>query len=461
MMSASQALASSFRDPSGFVYRSENILYRQVNASYAEHYRALMDSGLYEELANNGSLIRHEEVAAPPRGEGDIYRILKPALIPFISYPYEWSFSQLKDAALLTLRIQEAALRHGLTLKDASAYNIQFVGAAPVFIDTLSFERYTEGQPWVAYQQFCQHFLAPLALMKYRDIRLSSLLRDNIGGVPLDLCSKLLPPRTWMRPGILMHIHLHARSQRRFADSRGEAKAKAARVSIRAMRGLLDHLKSIVSFLHWSPGGTEWADYYEATNYTAAARGEKETLVAEYISAVAPKSVWDFGANTGEFSRLGAQSGAYTVAFDIDASAVEKNYRVVRKTKFKDMLPLVLDLTNPSPSLGWGNQERNSIAERGPTDLLLALALVHHLAISNNVPLERIAAYFAACCSALVIEFVPKEDSQVRRLLATRKDIFPQYTVEGFEQAFSRSFTIERKKCIEGSCRTLYLMRKK
>ena len=320
-------LAASFRDPSGFLFSRGGVLYRQVNQSYREDYDLLLSSGLYAALTGKMLLVPHREVEIPPEDPESAYRVIEPEPIPFISYPYEWSFSQLRDAALTTLAIQKKALEAGMILKDASAYNVQFVGCRPVFIDTLSFERYREGEPWVAYRQFCQHFLAPLALMSRRDVRLGGLLRIHIDGVPLDLASALLPKKTRFSFSLLSHIHLHAKSQARHAGDSGEGSLKAARGSRRvsklAFRGIIDSLESAVRKLSWKPGGTEWGDYYGATNYTPAAREDKKKRVAEYLSRLSPKLAWDLGANTGIYSRLAVERGAYTVASDVDPSAVE------------------------------------------------------------------------------------------------------------------------------------------
>lgn len=460
-MVSNAKLSASFRDPSGFLFRREGVLYRQVNQKYQPDYDRLMQSGLYQKLVAGGLLVSHQEVEIKAEQPEIAYRILQPEIVPFISYPYEWSFGQLKDAALATLAIARQALEFGMLLKDASAYNIQFHRGKPVLIDTLSFEIYQEGKPWVAYRQFCQHFLAPLALMAFIDVRMSQLLRVYIDGVPLDLASKLLPGKTRWNFGLASHIHMHANAQKKYADQAIDKSTSQQRMAKLSLLGLLDNLESTVRGLKWTPEGTEWADYYDATNYTRDAFDEKKTLVSTYIERVHPVQVWDLGANNGEFSRLATTKGIDTIAFDIDPSAVEKNYRVVKSSNEQKMLPLVLDLTNPSPSIGWENRERQSLAERGPVDLVLALALVHHLAISNNVPLERLGATLAALGRWLVIEFVPKDDSQVQRLLATREDIFPTYTPEGFEEAFSQSFDILEKKPINGSKRTLYLMKAK
>ncbi|MCP4570944.1 MAG: SAM-dependent methyltransferase [bacterium] len=448
---------ASFRDPSGFLFRAGGRLLRQVNEVYADDYRALMESGLYEKLTSKGWLIPHEELdVAPATGPG-AWKVIAPEEIPFVSYPYEWSFSQLKDAALRSLAIQKVALRHDLVLKDASAYNIQFHRGKPVLIDTLSFTPYEEGSPWVAYRQFCQHFLAPLALMAQRDIRLGNLLRTNMDGVPLDLASKLLPARSKLRPGLLMHVHAHAASQRKHQD---KGKSKVARVGRRSFEGIVDSLRGAVRRLQWKPPATEWGAYYDDTNYSDASLQAKRDLVDGFVARTEARTAWDLGANNGTFSRVATGRGIFTVAADIDPVAVEFNYRRVKETGEENLLPLLMDLTNPSPALGWGHAERDSLLNRGPADLVLALALVHHLAIGNNVPLARVAEFFAAAARWLIVEFVPKSDSQVRRLLATREDVFPEYAPEGFKAAFAATHETVDVQPIPGTERSLHLMRR-
>lgn len=450
-------LSASFRDPSGFLFTDNGILYRQINCVYSLDYARLMDSGLYAKLVKASLLIPHVETDQLPAQSDAAFKVIQPERVAFISYPYEWSFSQLKDAALATLSIQKRALKFDMSLKDASAYNIQFVRGKAMLIDTLSFEIYKEGEPWVAYKQFCQHFLAPLALMSYRDVRLSQLLRVYIDGVPLDLASGLLPAKTKFNFGLLTHIHIHAGAQKRYSDK--VAAPRKGGLSKQALTGLIESLENTIKKLIWKPAGTEWGDYYENTNYTDAAFEHKKQLVKEWSAEKKPALVWDLGGNTGVFSREAASSGALTVSFDIDPAAVEQNYRTVKTKKEQNILPLVLDLTNPSPALGWDNSERDSFGTRGPVDMVLALAVIHHLAISNNVPLPQLAEFFASHCRRwLVIEFVPKSDSQVQKLLTSREDIFPNYTREGFESAFSSSFIIQRSESVRDSERTIFLM---
>ena len=454
-------LGASFRDPSGFLFKRDGVLYRQVNQAYQPHYDALFKSGLYERLTNAGLLIPHREVEVEPAEPAQAYRVLCPERLDFISYPYEWSFSQLKDAALATMAIQRQALQSGMVLKDASAYNIQFHHGRPVLIDTLSFEIIKEGEPWVAYRQFCQHFLAPLALMALVDVRLGQLLRVYIDGVPLDLAASLLPRRTRLDlMGLATHIHLHAAAQRRYAGQKVDTARVKSKMSRAAFLGLMDSLEASVRKLSWKPAGTEWGDYYtaSASHYTAAAFENKRQVVRGYLERIQPRQVWDLGANTGEFSRLAAEQGIPTLACDIDPAAVELNYQKVVAQKETHLLPLLMDLTNPSPGLGWHNRERDTLFTRGPVDAVLALALIHHLAIANNVPLPQLAEFFHTLGRWLVIEFVPKEDSQVQVLLASRQDIFPDYHTAGFEAAFGEFFTIHERTPLQDSGRVLYLL---
>lgn len=452
---------ASFRDPSGFIFFRGGVLFRQVNHSYQKEFDKLISSGLYDDLAANGRLVRHAETSEAPVDASLAYKVIHPETIPFISYPYEWSFSQLKDAAILTLEVTKSAIQKGMILKDASAYNIQFVDGRPMLIDTLSFGLYKEGKPWEAYRQFCQHFLAPLALAALVDIRLVQLLRVYIDGIPLDLASELLPQKTRIGlSGLALHIHMHARAQKKFADNTTAASSAVA-LGKAALLNLLNGLEKTVASLKWEPKGTEWGDYYNVTNYSDNALKQKGDTVGGMIEQANPKTVWDLGANNGLFSREASKRGIETIASDIDPAAVEKNYLAIHKFGEKHLLPLVVDLTNPSASIGWAHQERDSLLARGPVDLIMALALIHHLAISNNVPLEKVAEFLASAGHWAIVEFVPKSDSQVKRLLATRKDIFPDYTEGGFEKAFGGYFKLVKKVPLQGSERTLYLFNQK
>lgn len=459
-------VTASFRDPSGFVYTQNGKILRQVNMICQKDYNFLISSGLYDQLTNKKYLIRHEEVDDTPLTPDLSYKVIQPEKIPFISYPFEWSFSQLKDAALLTLAIQKEALQAGMILKDASAYNIQFHHGSPILIDSLSLTKYIEGTPWVAYRQFCQHFLAPLALMSKTDIRLNKLLINNIDGIPLDLCSRLLPPSSKLNFGLLTHIHFHSKAQNRYADtSEADSIDKPDRklaVTKNGLLGIIESLESTIKNLSLKISGKEWADYYSETNYSEKAFDAKKTIVHDLVHSLQPKTVLDLGANTGVFSQEAATiSDCLVISTDIDPEAVELNYQQIKKGQHKNILPLILDLTNPSPAIGWDNLERDSFYSRGKVDVVLALALIHHLAIANNVPLADIARTLAILGEYLILEFVPKEDSQVKRLLRSREDIFDHYTLAGLIDSFKPFFDVQEQISVSGSRRTIFLFKRK
>ncbi|MEW6319678.1 MAG: SAM-dependent methyltransferase [Acidobacteriota bacterium] len=451
-----RAVAGSFRDPAGHIFERDGRLFRLVSAAGEAAYQQLIRSGLYERLASAGRLIPHAELGLVDE-PGAVGRLLEPVRLPMISYPYEWAFSALKDAALLTLAIEREARRHGMILKDASAYNVQFDGSRPVFIDTLSFEPATHG-PWKAYRQFCQHFLAPLALMAYRDVRLGKLPCLNPDGVPVDLASRLLPLGTWTRPGLLMHVHLHARMAARNSpapDGTGYARTRTDPSVI------VDSLERTVAGLEWTPR-SDWLQYAaEQTSYSDAALAAKATTVTAWIDRVVPGTVWDLGANTGRFSRIALRRGAFTVALDGDASCVEQLYCEARREGHGALLPLLCDLSAPSPAIGWANEERATLFDRGHADLVLALALIHHLALGHGIPLAKIASFFARIGPMLIVEFVPADDPMAAQLLAAREIQPAQYSAEVFDAAFGRHFVVEERVALPESGRVLNLMRRR
>lgn len=452
---------SSFRDSSGFIFYKGNKVFRQVNKIFKDHFDFFVESGLYKTLLKENLILPFKKSAERFSKEESFYCTIETPKVPFISYPYEWSFSQLKDAALLTLEILKKALEHNMILKDASAYNIQFVGGRPTHIDHLSFEKYQEGTPWVAYRQFCQHFLAPLTLMAKKDLKLGALLKVYIDGIPMDLTSNLLPVTSWLNPSLATHIHIHAKSQKTFGKSQNKSRKNKISLSRSSLMGIVDSLHSLVLQLKLPKAKTEWVDYYTFTNYSKSAFEHKKKIIKSMIGKLKPKVVWDLGANTGEFSKEAAALGATVIAFDQDPLAVEKNYLEVKKDNQVRILPLLVDLTNPSAPAGWALEERKSLLERANADCILALALVHHLAIGNNVPLEEIAKFFASLAPFSIIEFVPKTDSQVQKMLSNREDIFDNYNKEFFEKVFSKYFKIESSEKIKNSNRIIYCLVRK
>ncbi len=453
-------VAGSFRDPAGHVFSRDGVIHRRVEPAGAAAFHQMLSSGLYGALVGERLLVSHDDLGPDPRQPGAA-TVLRPQQIPMISYPYEWSLSQLRDAALVTLRAQQLAVRFGMTLKDASAYNVQFLAGRPILIDTLSFEPYGGG-PWLAYRQFCQHFYAPLLLGATRDARLLGLSRQFIDGPPLGLVSSLLPRRSWLRPGPLLHVHLHARAESRWAARdlpAPQATATRTSRSVSRIEALTHSLDRAVAAVTW-PTRSVWSDYYaDKESYTPEAFAEKTRVVTDWLDRLRPSLVWDLGANTGHFSKLAAGLGATTVAFDGDAACVDALYRTIEPDARPTVLPLVLDLANPSPGLGWANTERMTLESRGPADLLLVLAVTHHLAIGNNVPLTSLASWLARLGRRAIVEFVPKADPMVAQMLRARADIFDDYTESGFQQALDPSFIIDERVPLAPSRRSLYLLR--
>jgi len=435
-----EKVSSSFRDPSGYVYEEKGVFYRKVSPEYKPILDQLLDSALYSKLTSTGMLLPCRWVSEDT---------ILPEQVPFISYPYEWSFSMLKDAALLTLEVQKMALEHDMILKDASAYNIQFVKGRPILIDHLSFYPYEEGKPWVAYGQFCSHFLAPLALASYKDISFIRQLQLDTGGLRLGVASRLLPFRAKLHPGILTHVSLHG------VGSRAIAPKPWMKVSKLQLLSLIGSLESTIKNLKWEPI-QGWKDYLTVSNYSSIASAHKTSIVRRLLRRTDAKVVADLGANLGYYSNIALESGARVVAIDSDPACVELCYK--NRNGSTDLLPLVADLVNPSPSVGWENAERDSLVSRLKVDTVLALALVHHLAISHNLPLSRVAKFLSSMCRHLIVEFVPKKDSQVQTMLRFREDIFSDYNVESFEREFSKYFSLIDKENVEGSVRSIYLM---
>ena len=449
---------ASFKDPSGFIFFHEDVLYRQVNQVYAVNYDRLMNSGLYQLLTNKSYLIPHSEIDDNFTASPEWYKTIQPELIPFISYPYEWCFDQLKDAALLTLAVQRAAIDHGMILKDATPLNIQFRKGRPVFIDTLSFEVYNPSMPWVAYRQFCECFLFPLYLEHYLKIDVQKILSTYLDGIPVEITSKMLPIKSGFNLGVWLHVHLQNNVR---TTPEGTGREQQGKFDKKKMLNLVSHLESIIHrFTSQKGAASTWSNYYDKTILGKEYLQAKEDLFLEFTNNIEPSKVMDIGGNDGYFSRLLAKRNFEVVTIDNDSQSISNLYQNIKKENIPNILPLIIDISNPSPALGFDQRERLSFEQRFRVDFVLALALIHHLALTKNLPLQDIAAYFHSVAPLLLIEFVPKSDDKVKEMLAGRKDIFPDYTIDNFEQQFSEYYTIINKQMIPGTERVLFLMKR-
>lgn len=458
------ANAGSFRDPSGQVFSMNDRIYRSIFEHGVKEFVAARDAGIFNKLIADGLLVSHEEIDfgdwAP---KGTVFCLTHPR-IPMVSYPWEWPFSLLKDAALIHLEAMKMLVPEGFWLRDASAFNVQNGGNGLKLIDTLSVGRRIPDSPWVAYGQFCSHFLAPLALAAYGDVRTLSLWRNYIDGYPLDLAVRFLPFWRRYRPGLFMHLTLHSRAQS-MADRKediGKTKsAKKAKVSDPGLIGIVQSLHKTVEGIRWKRTSKVWEEYGDIRTYQAEDVTRKSEYVEQVVKRLKPEMVWDLGANTGEFSLIAASHGAFVVSIDGDPACTEYIYeRNSKEHSGKRILPLTMDLANPSPGFGWRSQERVSLEDRGPADLVLALALIHHLVFSCCIPLPLIAEWSGSLGDHLLVEFVPPSDPMVKKHLANRGEEHLPYNLDIFLSSFKKIFDLVDQVSLQNG-RMLFLYTRK
>ena len=451
---------SSFRDPSGYVLKDSQCIKRVINPIYFNIYDELTSSGFYNKVFSNKLLIPHKEES---RSSENI--IICPEQIPFIVYPYEWCFNQYKEAALLTLKIQKFSLENNVTLKDASAFNVVFHKGKAVFIDTLSFDIYQENSPWRAYRQFIMHFLGPLVLAHFHGTKILKMMSAFIDGIPLNMLVSMLPFKTKLNPFLYANIHLLAK----YEDKHNEdytGKTKIASLSKKAQLNIIESLYDYIKNLSLKEH-SEWGNYYNKTNYSDDAFKLKSSLINKWISDIKGKTLIDIGGNDGTFVRLIDTKIEQALVCDIDNNAVDFNYKTIKINKENHILPFVLDVLSPSAAIGFNNKERTSfidrIAEYTP-DITLALAVIHHISLTGNVPFDMSAKFFASFSKYLIIEFPKRSDSWVKHLLNTKgdfKDHFSFYNINEFENCYKEYFDVIDKVSIEKSERIMYFFRKK
>lgn len=445
----------SFRDPAGYVFRQHGKTYRQVNSVYSQTYDLLMNSGLYEELTAAGLLLAHEEVAAfHAEQKSDAYRVLLPEQLEIITYPYEWSPRMLKDAALLTLEINLRAIRYGLILKDASAFNVQFVKGKPVFIDTLSFERYDADEPWIAYRQFCQHFLFPMFILRYAKINCCSWVRIHIDGIPLELCSRILPWRSKWSLSVFLHVVLQ-----HWLSKPGKPATHSAKFSFQKMQRLLNGLHATISALQTPQKSGQWTTYYNESIHGGAYLQEKTDAILNWVKQGQPRSLLDLGCNTGQISLAIAAMNIPVTAVDFDYAAVDRLQAEIQERNLP-ITAMVTNLLNPAAAVGWAHEERLSFSERVRSEGVLCLALIHHLYFTGGISLTLILKWMRTLCTAwCIVEFVDPVDEKITIISQGKQALLPGYTLHLFETACSEYFTIESKAMLNDWQRTLYLLK--
>ena len=452
----------SFRDRTARVFYHDGKILRGLNDTALKEWQALSATNFFRRLSGTGAIVPTRECdrTSLPLSPSDHQwaGVLEHEKVPFISYPYEWSFAMLRDAALLQLDLVLAGLDEGIGLKDASAYNLQWKGAAPVFVDVASFYKRTEGEPWVGYRQFCQMFLYPLLVQAYRDVPFQPWMRGNIDGMDAEVCLNMLSARDYMRGGVLAHVYLQAKAQKAYSDTKRDVRKDLSKAGFdkRIIKANAERLRALIAGLQWKPQQSTWSDYLKCGHYEASDAAQKRDFVREVAGTRDWNLAWDIGCNVGVFSRIVAERAKYVVAMDADHLAIDKLYAALKSERVSKILPLIVNVTDPSPNLGWRNMERKRITERGQPDLTLALALIHHVVIGGNIPMAEFVQWLRDLGGDLVIEFVTRKDPMVVTLLRNKEDHYADYDEAVFERELAARFRIAKRQPLGSGTRIMY-----
>ena len=453
--------AGSFRDPDTRVFHHDGAVFRCLTARAFADWQRLAATDFHARFMADRRVIptrlvtdRESLPPLPSRWAA----VLEHERLAAVSYPYEWSFGMLKDAALLQLDVTRAALDEEMTLKDATAFNVQWIGARPTFIDIGSFTGYAAGEPWAGYRQFCETFLYPLLLQAYRNVPFHPWLRGSLEGIPAEQCLSLLSGRQLLRRGVLTHVYLQAKAQARYEDGAGDVRKelRAAGFGAELIKHNIDRLRRTVEKLRWNPPRSTWSEYQREHSYDDADLQRKTDFVERILTRRRWPLVWDIGCNTGRYSRLAAEHADYVLALDADHLVVEQLYQGLKAGGPANVLPLVADLADPSPGLGWRHRERLPLGDRSKPALILCLALMHHLVIGRNIPLDDFVAWLAHFGAEVILEFVGRDDPMVERLLRNRRDQEFEYSDAALGDALERHFGAVTHETLTSGTRTLY-----
>ena len=459
----------SFRDPESRVFYAGGDVYRALSQDGLDDFEALRQTKLFERFQADGRLVRTELLEGTGAVPAELLAkdcagVLRHERIPFVSYPYEWTFSMLKDAALLQLDLTLAALEEDLILKDSTPYNVQFKGSKPVFVDVGSFERLREGEPWIGYRQFCMLYLYPLLLQGVKDVPFQPWLRGCIDGIAPAQMRGVCSFRDRFRKGFYLNVFLHAKLEAKHGDHGKEVKSEVKKAGFKKelIVANVRRMRKTIESLSWDPPEGVWVAYGERNSYSDADAERKDEFVREVVTSQPWDLTWDIGANNGRYSRIAAEGSKYVLAVDADQGPVELLYRTLREEGDEQLLTLTMNLADPSPSLGWRGLERKDLAGRGKPDLVLALALIHHVAIAANVPVAEFVDWLASLGTSLVIEFPTREDPMVKKLLGPKREgLHPDYERVNFERVLAGAFDVERRERSSAGTRLLYFARPK
>lgn len=453
-------VGGSFRDPNGRVFEHQGLIYRTISKAAIDNFNTVVESGLYDELVRDELLVGWSKAEKNDFNlEDNIALVIEQEKVPFVSYPYEWSFAALKSAALCHLDIQMRALDRNIVLIDATAYNIMFVGVKPIFIDYLSFRPYSDGEFWLGHQQFCEQFLNPLIMSARLKINPNAWYRGNLEGITSQDLAKLLGFRGWFNGTTLINTMLPSFFERRAEAKKSNAETvqmiQSRKLAKSAYRGMLERLHVGISKLSLPTNATVWQDYANNTSYSSEETTKKMSMVARFTNKTKPNMLWDIGCNSGRYSKLAVENNAaYVIGLEFDTGALEAAYAMSNREQLP-FTPLLMNAVNPSPALGWNERERHSLKDRADADAIIALAVIHHICIGRNIPLADAVNWLVDLAPNGLIEFVPKQDPMVQELLSLREDVFPDYTYDVFCAALSERAEIKESEIINTHGRRL------
>jgi SAM-dependent methyltransferase len=449
----------SYRDTAARVVKKESGYYRYIFNEYKTEYDHLMQSGLYQELTQKELLIEHQEIQIDT-DDPKVFKLLYPTQIPFQSYPFEWSYTQWRKAILAYLRINHIALKYGMILKDATPYNFYLIGGKTVMFDTSSFMFFNENDSWIAYRQFCEEFLSPVALMHYNGAEWSKLTMANLRGMPLSFVSKQLPIKSWFNLTTLLHIHLHSKYLGNNESKEIENK-KNKGFTLEKIKSLQKMIFNTITTWNKSHQYTNhWSTYYENDIESQEYLKDKEATIRKWLEIIKPKSVLDLGANTGKFSFIAAEYAERVISLEGDENCVDEIEEKI-SIKNSNVFTLLGNVAKPSPTIGFLNRGTESIYKRGSSDVVLGLALVHHLHISNRLSFEQISLIFASFSNEyLIVEFIPITDNKVQILINGKSINLMDYNENNFIKALSSWFLIKEAISLKESGRRLFLLEK-
>ena len=456
--------AGSYRDPGSRVFHQEGQVYRALDRRALENWQRLAATRFFADGVADGRIVRTELAPDIETIDGDEWvGVLRHDEIPVVSYPYEWTFSMLRDAALLQLDLLSAALAENMILKDSTPFNVQWRGTTPVFIDIGSFEALETGDVWVGYDQFLRQYLYPLMLTAHVGIPFQPWLRGQPDGLTAEQLRRVMSSRDLLRKSSLMHVALPARAERK--SSGGGRNVRSELKDAGFTKGMIESnvngLRGIVSGLEWNPGSSRWNRYATECDHVKVDRGAKAAFVARVLAEDPPAVVWDVGSNDGHFSRLAAGFAEYVLALDADDVILDESYRSLKADGIENVLSIVQDLSNPSPGIGWRGLERPPLGDRSSPDMVFCLAVVHHLVVGRNVPLRAVIAWLADLNARVVLEFVAPDDPMVRALTVNKRphEVHPDYNEADLRSYLQDCFTIEAEEDLPGGTRRLFSLR--